>query len=660
MKTIASFRIFSTIQFTLHAVVVLLVAITASAQEKTNDSLQEPQGNTLNFSTISNTKQKPLQPYYNALKNARYGTQRFSVIEQLAAHHIDKGTSDSVIFYGNLYLRELDSWDKPNTSKKLHLTKAYHILGLGSKLNGLLDNAIKWHIKGITEAETAKNTEYQFRHKIGLANIYNLKDQYPKAAHILEKAIQEFEKKWPEHTPEALVYLGDANYGLKKYANAKGFYDKGLKGSEKLNDLKRELTIKLKLGTIAELENRYDDAYKLYDQAKESGLKNGYNTIYFKGTILLGKLLYRQKEYESAMIALSIAYINAIGKENLHYQKEILDIHRRVFAATDDFKNAYAVMTQLSRVNSEISAKQQQKVVKELEIQYETLEKEKEISSLEENQLIKEGEIKRQKTIKNAFLIGFLVILIPIIALLFVYYQKIQAQSLLVKKQEEINEQKVTALKQEQELNLIKAAVEGQDEERKRIAQELHDSIGGNLAGIKLQLASIDTGSEKLKTITHQLDETYQLVRNISHTLIPKKFKRHAFTELIQEYIKTISSTGELAIGLYPHPEELVNTIDEKIQVELFKIIQELMTNTLKHASADQVDIHLGIIDNGLSLLFEDNGKGFETSKTTHGIGFENINSRVAELKGTLHIDSSKNRGTVIAIEIPVKTYKIL
>lgn len=631
-----------------------------TAQEKANDSLKEPQGKTLNFSTIANTKQKSLLPYYDALKNAQYGSQRFSVFEQLAQHHIDKGTSDSVIFYGNLYLRELGRWDKPLMSKKPYFTKAYHILGLGSKLNGLLDNAIKWHIKGITEAEAAKNTEYQYRHKIGLANIYNLKDQYPKAIPILEKAISEFEKKWPEHTPEALVYLGDANYGSKKHANAKAFYEKGLIGCKKFNDLKRELIIELKLGTIAELENRYDDAYKLYDQAKESGLKKGYNTIYFKGTILLGKLLYRQKEYDSAMMALSIAYVNAIDRENLHYQKEILNVQRKIFATTNDYENAYAVMTQLSRVNSEISVQQQQKIIKELEIQYETLEKEKEISSLKENQLIKEGEIKRQKTIKSAFLIGFLIILIPVIALLYVYYQKIQTQSLLVKKQEEINEQKVTALKQEQELNLIKAAVEGQDEERKRIAQELHDSIGGNLAGIKLQLASIDTGSEKLKTITHQLDETYQLVRDISHTLIPKKFKQHAFNELIQEYIKTISSTGELTIGFHPHPEESVNAIDQKIQMELFKIIQELMTNTLKHASADQIDIHLSIIDNELSLLFEDNGKGFETSEITNGIGFDNIKSRVDELKGTFHIDSSKNRGTVISIEIPIKTNKAL
>ena len=105
------------------------------------------------------------------------------------------------------------------------------------------------------------------------------------------------------------------------------------------------------------------------------------------------------------------------------------------------------------------------------------------------------------------------------------YYQKIQTQSELAKKQEEYNTEKVKSLLQEQELNLIKASIDGQDEERKRIAQELHDSIGGNLAGIKLQLSSLAQNSPALKTINSQIDETYQLVRDISHTLIPKKFK---------------------------------------------------------------------------------------------------------------------------------------
>jgi len=615
---------------------------------------QDATTNKIRFSTIPNTKQKSLEPYYKALKNAKYGVQRFSVVDQLAAYHIEQANTDSILHYGNLYQKELELWDAPKDVKKPHYSKAYYILGVGNRYNGLLDNSLNWHIKGITNGEAGNSSEGTYRNKIALAKIYILKKNQEKAISILEEGLSVHEDELPTITNDALICLGDANFNLKEYSEAKSYYEKALEGANKFADLTQELEISLKLGRLAEAEGDFDQAFNLYNETKEKGLAAGITVFYFEGTIRVAELFYKERNYEAATAALSVAYVNAIERENLNYQKEVLDIQRRTFAATGDYQNAYAVMTQLDGVASQIRAQQQQRLNKELEVQYETLQKEKAITSLEEDQLLKAAELERQKTIKNAFLIGFLIILIPILGLLYVYYQKIQAQSELSKKQEEINEQKVTALKQEQELNLIKAAIEGQDEERKRIAQELHDSIGGNLAGIKLQMASLDGDSKKFNAISGQLDETYQLVRDISHTLIPKKFKQNDFTELISDYAKSISGAGELAVDFHPHPIQKINAIDEKIQMELFKIIQELMTNTLKHAGARKVDIHLSLIDKELSLLFEDNGSGFNISEISDGIGFENIKNRVGELVGRFHIDSASDRGTIISIEIPL------
>ncbi|NHF60868.1 histidine kinase [Flavobacteriaceae bacterium TP-CH-4] len=606
------------------------------------------------FSTIPVERQESLQPYYEALKNAEYGVPRFSILEQLAERHIETANTDSILFYSNQYIKELTNWDEPESARKNYYAKAYYYKAIGNKFNGLLDNAVEWHIRGITEAEASNNKEYQFRNKIGLGKVYELKQEFDKAIPILEEAYADFGSSFPRQANEALRYLGDAHYSSNDLEKAKTFYEQSKKGSTALGDTGKELSVNLKLGRIAERENRFDEAFALYNTARESGLKEGLFALYFEGCIRIGDLFFREKNYEAATTALSIAYVNAIDRENLNYQAEILDIQRRAFSAQGDYKNAYAVMTQLASVRSQIAQQQQRKISRELEVQYETLQKEKEILSLEEDQLKKTAELNRQKTIKNAFLIGFLVILIPVIALLYTYYQKLQAQSELAMKQEEINRQKVESLKQEQELDLIKAAIEGQDEERKRIAQELHDSIGGNLAGIKLQLASIDQDTEQLGLIGKHLDETYQLVRDISHTLIPKKFRNNVFTQLIREYVKSIANTGSMTIGFHPHPEDKVNGIDEKIQLELFKIIQELLTNTLKHAEAKKIDIHLSHLDTSISLLFEDNGKGFELSKKQDGIGFKNIKSRISEMKGQLHIDSAPKRGTVVAIEMPI------
>ncbi len=621
------------------------------SQEIEKDTVQKTKR--ITFSTIPNDKQKSLEPYYKALKDADYGTQRFSVIDQLAAYHIDQANTDSILYYGNLYRKELELWDSPDDAKKMYYTKAYYILGVGNRYNGLLDNSIKWHISGITSGEEGNSSEGVYQNKIGLAKIYILKEEHDKAILVLEEGLSAYEDELPTITNDALICLGDANFNLEEYVEAKSNYEKAFEGAKKFGDLTQELEINLKLGQLAETEGDYDLAFNFYNETKEKGLDSGITVFYFEGTIRIAHLFYKEKNYEAATAALSIAYVNAIERENLNYQKEVLDTQRKTFAATGDYQNAYAVMTQLDGVTEQIRAQQQLRINKELEIEYETLQKEKAITSLQEDQILKVAELDRQKTIRNAFLIGFLIILIPVLALLYVYYQKIQTQSELTKKQGEINEQKVTALKQEQELNLIKASIEGQDEERRRIAQELHDSIGGNLAGIKLQLSSLTKGAKKYETISSQIDETYQLVRDISHTLIPKKFKQNAFTELIGEYAKSISSTGDLRVGFHPHPEKAINGLLENVQMELFKIIQELMTNTLKHAKASKVDIHLSLIEDELSLLFEDDGIGFIITEVSDGIGFESIKNRVDELSGTLNIDSAENRGTVISITIP-------
>ena len=484
----------------------------------------------------------------------------------------------------------------------------------------------------------------------------NLNKQNPdKAITIVDEALNEFALEFKPITNEALVILGDAHLQKKNYGQAETYYVEGKKMAQLRKDLETELSISLKQGQLAEGLGDIDKAMEDYETIRNRALKEGFTAIYFEGTLLIGILYFNEGYYEHANIALSFAYINAVDRENLEFQRDALSVQAKCYAKLKDYENGYNVITQLFGVIGEIYSKQQQAIIKELEVQYETLEKEQEITSLVEGKLVREAELKRQKTIKNAFLIGFFIILIPIMALLYTYYQKIQAQSELSKKQEEINAQQVAALEQEQELNLIKASIEGQDEERKRIAQELHDSIGGNLAGIKLQLASIDNKPAELSNLGNQLDETYQLVRDISHTLIPKKFRQNAFTQLVGEYIKSISNTGKLSIGFHPYPENLVNKIEERIQMELFKIIQELMTNTLKHANATNVEIHLNVIDNELSLIFEDNGKGFDVGNISKGIGSDNVQHRVTELEGQLTIDSQIGRGTVIAIELPIK-----
>jgi len=312
-------------------------------------------------------------------------------------------------------------------------------------------------------------------------------------------------------------------------------------------------------------------------------------------------------------------------------------------------------MTQSRSINSAIIENQNQRLIKDLELKYETLKKEKKIDKLQEDQLVKEAEINRQKTIKYAFLIGFLVLLVPIILLLIVYYQKLQTQSLLNIQQESINQQEVKNLLQAQELELAKNAISVQAKERDRIARELHDSIGGNLAGIKLKMNSLGDHKPEFRQILNQLDTTHNQVRDISHSLIPKEFETTAFTNLIYNYIKNISQNSSIDLSFEVFPKDVINAIDAQLQVAIFNMIKELVTNALKHANAKEIIIQLTAPseEKSIELIYEDDGVGFDLDKVKKGIGINNIETRVADFNGTISINTAINRGTVISISIP-------
>lgn len=150
------------------------------------------------------------------------------------------------------------------------------------------------------------------------------------------------------------------------------------------------------------------------------------------------------------------------------------------------------------------------------------------------------------------------------------------------------------------------------------------------------------------------MDETYQQVRNLSHTLIPKKFSQNKFCEVLESYLNNISAASNLKILFLTYPKKEINEMNENIQIETFKIIQELLTNTIKHAKATQIEIQLNLIENDLNLLFEDNGIGFNTSNYSKGIGFINLEARIQKLNGIFLIDSKPKRGTIINIEVSV------
>jgi len=622
-------------------VFIILISFSMNAQEKKDW-----------YSTFGKIPNTVDRHYYKDLKNVKNLSEKVKIIDTISAIHIQSGTTDSIVYYGNLLQKEILSKKDEFPDYNLYLSKSHNILGKGKLEKGLFDDAMRHHLDGITISPVSEMSKMHYIHQLGLGTVYLHQKEYEAAVTIFENCIKNTQDN--EILILAKKSLADVFFFKNDIPNAKSNYLEVLNGLRVYENNKVRLETQLKLGRIDIFEKDLDHALEYFRSVKELALQNKFYDLYIDAVIQMGVVYYNQGYLKDAEIILSSAYVNSVQWNKLELQRDVIMVLRDLKIAEEDYKNGYNLMTQYLSISNQILKNQNKEIVKDMEFKYQTLEKEKEILALKEEQLLKESEIKKQRTIKQAFLIGFLIVLLPVIALLFVYFQKLKTQIELNKSQKEVNSQKIHGLMKDQELNLINATMQGQNEERKRLARELHDSIGGNLASIKLQLSSAANAGESQTKIIKQVDETYHQVRDLSHNLASKKFQNNGISTLIKEYVNNIQQGSNQNISFNPHPEEKINEIESPLKEELFKIVQELLTNTLKHAKADHIDIYLNEYQTSLQLLFEDNGIGFDTAKIKDGIGFKNIRNRLSPLSGKMMIDSTENRGTVVNIEIPV------
>ncbi|WP_344924174.1 tetratricopeptide repeat-containing sensor histidine kinase [Aquimarina addita] len=624
---------------------------------------------------------------------------------------------DSSLFYGNKVIDLVKN--KKDTVSKINLSNAYNIIGNAYGDKNLLEKSKLWHFKGLEISEKYLIQEHYYKKLINLASNYNRSGQYDYAIELLKPCLQ-----WD----------GDQNIKLGIYANlaiAYSYKDLPILSIEyfkkclqffKGNNSNNEVAVTQNIGAQYHIMKEYDKALAYYKKAYQIAELKGYHRTAIDAMTNMGLVYQEKKQYSRAEEIFVQTLIITKKKKFTDKTISLLEHLEKNCKELERYKEAYDFYNKKVQLKDSIRLAQQNSEIKELEIRFKTLQKEKEIKLLtienknrelesksqqeaitnltlqqeikqkenqnkilvfqntntrtinenlllKSNQEIKEvqlevqqAETRRQKEFKNTIIYFFLILLVPIIGLLIIYYQKLQTQNELNQKQKEINNQKIASLLKDQELKIIKTSVDIKSKERKRIAQELHDSIGGNLAAIKLQLNNtiINTNKKELKSINSQIDETYIQVRNLSHNLLPKKFDNNHFCDVIEEYLNNISGVTNINSSFSPYPKTDINQLEENLQVQIYQIIQELITNTIKHAKATTIELQINISDHIVNILFEDNGIGFDIKLLKEGIGLKNIKSRLHQISGVLHIDSRKKRGTIINIEIPIISSKVI
>ncbi len=298
-----------------------------------------------------------------------------------------------------------------------------------------------------------------------------------------------------------------------------------------------------------------------------------------------------------------------------------------------DYRQALFFRKQYERLSDSLLNAETQQTIQELEVKYQATEKEK--SLVEQALTISEQQAKLDR--QNKW-IALTVALIVLLAVVFVFYRL-------------IGRQKQRIAYSQRENQLLEAQLKGEERERARTARELHDGVASMLSAAKLQINAMSDSHIPSRAHLGQLIESaVQEIRNISHNLAPEAVLSEGMAPAIQEFCRRVYQPG-LQLACY-----VVGTLPQlgkKTELLLYRIVQESVTNLVKHANATEGLVQLVGEGNRLTLTIEDNGKGFDLQQmASKGIGLKNLSSRIKLLDGTYEILSEPGKGTSIYIEI--------
>jgi len=381
---------------------------------------------------------------------------------------------------------------------------------------------------------------------------------------------------------------------------------------------------------------------------RELNLKNGIEIT--QGN--LGYLHYKNKEYKKAIRYYKKVEKQVNGKQLVFVYDKIKDCYKGLnrFNIALDYSEKSKILT-----DSILSIENQKQFI-EIQTKYETEKKEREIVELKTINT----EINYRRTLNRHLLFTVIGILVITLLLAYSILKNVKRKKLLVQQKHTIDTQKFAKLLKDQELEGIDAIINAQEKERERIANNLHDNLGSKVAILKLYIEEI-TDSENYsqkdkvqlyKKLKDLAGDTYKEIRLIAHKKNFGTFIDKGLILSIQAIADQISNTHKLSIKVIN--VNVKKHITSAIEIQIFRIVQELITNCIKHANATEVIIQFSEYEHVLNIIVEDDGKGFDKNMTPFGFGLKNIINRIEKIGGIIDIDSTLNEGSTIMLNIPL------
>lgn len=538
---------------------------------------------------------------------------------------------------------------KSNDPKAIALIPDIRSLGGIYEKTGSFGLAQEQYIKALDIAEFNQDTLLLAGLFTEISALFIQSQTWDKVEEYAQKAIQivqEADLNLQHILAKNLNYLGLVNENKADKNLAGQYYRRSLDLFQQLSDHLNSAKLNLQLARLDNAPSRLEAALQDYSQALRLKQANNEKVGIMQVKMNIADILLLQDKPDEALTYLleseRIAReINAKDDLSKIYQGLAL-----IYGQKKTFEKAFTYQQLSSALKDSILTQKIMETTIELEVKYNFDKQELEIAQ----QQLANREIQIQNK-KLQFQIGLVSLLgLSLVLLLSAY----------IWRRRQLHRQKILMLEKEKETQVLRSIITGEENERKRIARELHDGIGALLSTVKMQFGSLSgflpeiKKQDRFKKADALLDDACEEVRRISHNMMPGVLEHYGLEFALRELCQNIAHSFTLEIDFISHGLDKVK--DETLSLSIYRIIQELLKNVVQHANATEVIVQTTLEDNYMNIVVEDDGQGFDQQKIKlkKGIGLENIQSRVTFLGGTIDIQSEASQGSSFMIVIPV------
>ncbi|MBX2871406.1 MAG: tetratricopeptide repeat protein [Saprospiraceae bacterium] len=574
------------------------------------------------------------------------------LLNQISTIYHSSGQVDSAIFFFNKIIEI-----KQSIGDDMGLLSDYITVGNLHLELGSYQEAQSNLILALKQAENLQDTLSQTSICLDIARVYLDERLLKPAEKYATQAVRLAQQNdIPFHEAQSLVTLGDVHLQFHRKDSALASFQAAAHLYQGLNSKKQLANILVKMAEVENSQPRYIEAKTALTEAlqvyqQEQDRIGELNTI-----LALCQVLLKTKDHQSLLPWLNKAEQMAAASQNLSSLEEAHRLKSQHFENLGQYQLALHHYRIHKGIQDSVLNEETALIVQEMDQRFQTEKKDKEIAQ-QRAKLEQQQNVLREQAFDNILLLIGVLLLLALSAFVII----------INRRNRQLNKQRLAALQKERESQVLRAMIKGEEQERVRIARDLHDSLGAVMASAKLRVNTLGHQLPQLKSMDSYhvaeelIDEACHNVREISHDMMPGSLGKYGLQEAIGRMCATIQkSKPNISVSYIPFGlESLDNDI---VATNVLRIVQELLRNVIKHAEATEVIVQLTLEDQRLIITVEDDGKGFnkQDEQFQAGLGLESIQTRALSLHGQLELQSSPGEGTTFTITIPISNYGIL